>query len=106
MRSLKAVFVLALVTAIVATACMAHAQSSATVNIQGFAYQPPEVTIQKGGTVTWTNQDGVTHDVKFQDSESPDMEKGESYSKTFNKSGTFDYICNIHPSMKGKVVVQ
>ncbi len=76
------------------------------VSIRDYKFQPDQVAIKKGDTVTWTNIDPVPHDVKFKDAESPNMKKEETYSKTFNEAGTFDYLCDIHPYMKGKVVVQ
>ncbi len=79
--------------------------STASVSISGFAFQPGTVTIAKGGTVTWTNNDGSTHTVKFQDSESPALQNGKTYSKTFAAEGTYDYSCGIHTYMKGKVIV-
>ena len=91
---------------ILAAAYTAYAQSSTAVTIQGYAFQPQSITIDKGGTVTWTNQDSVVHDVKFSDAESPDLKKGGTYSRTFDKAGTFDYICEIHPTMKGTVIVK
>ncbi len=106
MRHLRIALILAIAALVLAVAYQAHAQGSASVTIQGYAFQPGDVTVDKGGTVTWTNQDAVVHDVKFSDSESPDLKKGQSYSRTFDKSGTFDYICNIHPTMKGRVTVK
>ena len=106
MGHLKAALILALVISIMTLAVSAHGQSSATVTIQGYAFQPQSVTIDKGGTVTWTNQDSVVHDIKFSDGDSPDLKKGGTYSKTFDKAGKFDYICNIHPTMKGTVIVK
>lgn len=106
MRHVKIALILALAALVLAVAYEAHAQSSAMVTIQGYAFQPKDVTIDKGGTVTWTNQDSVVHDVKFSDSESPDLKSGKLYSKTFDKAGTFDYICTIHPTMKGRVIVK
>lgn len=97
---------LALVAMVLSATCAVRAQSSATVAIQGYAFQPQSVTIDKGGSVTWTNQDTVAHDVKFSDGESPDLKKGGTYSKTFDKAGKFDYICEIHPTMKGTVIVK
>lgn len=76
------------------------------VSIKDLKFQPAQATIKKGDTVTWTNMDPVTHDVKFNDSKSPDLKKGDTYTKTFNETGTFDYLCEIHPNMKGKVIVQ
>jgi amicyanin len=76
------------------------------VSIKDYKFQPDQVTIKKGDTVTWTNTDPVSHDVKFKDSESPELKKGETYSRKFNEASTFDYLCDIHPYMKGKVIVQ
>jgi amicyanin len=84
----------------------ASAANMAQVQIKNYQFQPAQVTIQKGDTVTWTNMDPVTHDVDIQGSTSPDLKKGDTYSKTFDKAGMFDYICSIHPSMKGKVIVK
>ncbi len=81
------------------------AQPSASVTIQNFAFSPGEVTIAKGGTVTWTNHDSTTHTVTFGDGSSPDLDSGATYERTFNDTGTFSYHCSIHPSMTGKVVV-
>jgi amicyanin len=78
---------------------------TAQVSVKDNKFQPDTVTIKKGDIVTWTNMDPVPHDVKFKDFESPDLKKGETYSKTFNESGTFDYSCGIHPSMHGTVKV-
>ena len=84
----------------------AQAPGSASVTIQNFAFSPTTVTIQKGGNVTWTNQDSTTHTVTFADGGSPNLGNGATYTKTFNEAGTFDYHCSIHTSMTGKVVVQ
>jgi amicyanin len=67
--------------------------------------------VKVGTKVTWTNQDSVGHDV-VADTESPDapksdlLRKGESYSFTFNKAGTYTYYCSPHPYMKGTVIVE
>ena len=91
---------------LMATAVPTYGQGSESVKIQGFQFQPHSVTIVQGGTVTWTNEDSAVHDVSFTDGSTRDLKKGESYSKTFSKPGTYDYRCNIHPAMKGTVVVK
>lgn len=83
-----------------------QASNTANVTIQGFSFQPSEVTVARGGTVTWTNQDPTQHTVKFADSESAPLGKGSTYQKKFDTAGTYDYRCGIHPSMTGKVIVQ
>ncbi len=88
-----------------ATPAASALPTSASVTISGFSFQPGEVTIARGGTVTWTNNDGTAHTIKFQDSESQALQNGKAYSRTFDAAGTFDYICGTHTYMKGKVIV-
>ena len=76
------------------------------MSIQSFAFSPGTVTILKGDTVIWTNNDTTAHTVTFADGGSSNLNHGDIYTKTFVDTGTFDYHCSIHPSMTGKVVVQ
>lgn len=80
--------------------------SAATVTISNFQFVPSTVTIKAGETVTWIQQDSVPHTVTIRGFDpSPALSKGQSWSKTFDKSGQYSYMCNIHPSMKGTVIV-
>ena len=82
------------------------AAADASVRIRDFAFQPATVTVRVGDTVTWTNRDDVVHTVQWSGgSESPDLENGESYSRTFTNRGVFPYICGPHPFMTGSVRV-
>lgn len=80
------------------------------ITISGFAFNPSKITVKKGTTVTWTNQDSTQHNVE-PDEPSDDFKrsellaKDESYSFTFEKSGTYSYHCQPHPQMKGTVDV-
>lgn len=76
------------------------------VIIESFAFQPATLTVAKGSVVTWINQDSVAHTVATAGTESPRLNKGDSWSYTFDVTGTFDYICGIHPSMKGRIIVE
>lgn len=80
--------------------------STSQVLIKDFKFQPPQITINSGDTITWTHPGPASHTVKFADSESQILKNGGSYSKTFSQAGTFDYECGIHPDMKGTVIVQ
>jgi plastocyanin len=80
--------------------------SSVSVTIQNYAFNPATINIKKGGKVTWTNQDSAPHQIKSATFNSSTLNQGESFSFTFDTAGTFDYSCAIHPSMTGKVVVQ
>lgn len=77
------------------------------VTIDNFAFAPATLTVKAGGTVTWTNRDEEPHTVAATDGSfhSPGMGTGATFSHTFPTAGKFDYVCSIHPSMHGTVVV-
>ncbi|MCX6033853.1 MAG: cupredoxin domain-containing protein [Chloroflexi bacterium] len=79
----------------------------AKVSIASFAFDPATLTITTGTTVTWTNNDTVAHNVIGDDGSwgSNSLAKGDTFSFTFNKAGTFSYHCGIHPSMKATITV-
>ncbi len=80
--------------------------SKAEVQIVDFTFYPAEVTIVKGGTVTWSQKDTNAHTVTGDGFESNKLSQGQTYSHTFNDAGTYDYWCTIHSSMRGKVIVK
>jgi len=86
------------------TAVQSHAATS-TVTIQNFAFNPPDLTVHVGDTVTWTNQDSEVHAPQGGPINSPDLPQGASYSFTFNQLGDVNYICRIHTYMSGVVHV-
>lgn len=77
------------------------------VSIDGFAFAPVTLTVSAGTTVTWTNRDEEPHTVAASDGSfhSPGMGTGATFTHTFSTAGTFDYVCSIHPMMRGTVVV-
>ncbi len=85
--------------------------SPSSVVMHDMSFSPASITVKKGATVTWTNQDDVHHDVAS-DAGSPAggpsgalIGKGEQISFTFNTVGTFTYHCTPHPFMHGTVIV-
>ena len=80
-----------------------------TVEIKGFAFNPGAITVTKGTTITWTNEDSAPHTVTTINApvafDSGRMSKGDTFSQTFDTAGTYEYYCSIHPNMKGKVIV-
>ena len=85
--------------------------STGAITIKNMMFTPSQISIQKGGTVTWTNNDSTTHTVVDDLSNvggpsSGDIQPGSTYSFTFNKTGSFQYHCSIHPSMRGTIVVK
>ena len=92
---------------------IAHAQPAqpehavTEVNIDNFTFAPATVRVKTGTTVTWTNRDDIPHVVLMQGLKlrSKVMDTSETFSHRFEKVGSFDYFCALHPHMKGKVVV-
>jgi len=84
-------------------------EGSAVVRIQGMRYQPKHLTIDAGQTVTWVNEDGVTHTVTSGQGTtpvlgplaSPFLAKGEIYSHTFAERGSYEYLCLPHVGQVG-----
>jgi plastocyanin len=111
------VLVLMLAIAVFAAACggtsttttaTSAAAGGAQVAIKGFAFNPASVTIKAGESVTWTNQDGTTHDVAGDKGEfdSGSLGSDSTFTFTFAKAGTYAYHCSIHPNMTGTIIVQ
>jgi plastocyanin len=78
------------------------------VSMKDIKFNPGTVTIKAGGKVTWTNDDSVGHDVTADDFESGSpggIDGGSTFSHTFKKAGTYNYVCSVHPGMKGSVKV-
>ena len=79
-----------------------------TVSIVNMTFTPASITVTPGTTVTWKNNDNMTHTVTADDNsfDSGNIGAGASFTRTFSVAGTFTYHCSIHPSMTGKVVVK
>lgn len=78
------------------------------VAIVDFAFSPEVVETSVGQGVSWTNEDSAAHTVTS-DGDGPmgsgDLAGGESYEVAFDAAGTYEYICTIHPTMRGTVEV-
>ncbi|MFP5320113.1 MAG: plastocyanin/azurin family copper-binding protein [Acidimicrobiia bacterium] len=122
----------ALVLAIGLSACGSDANESSsdeapksnnanTVSLRLIAFQPDDITVPAGTTVTWRNEDGTDHTVtsgtvaqqggsataepdgRF---ESGTLGAGGEFSFTFGSPGTYTYFCKLHPAtMRGQVTV-
>ncbi len=70
------------------------------------AFAPNPVTVSVGGSVTWTNNDSITHTSVGGAWNSGAIAPGGKFSMTFSSAGSFPYHCSIHPGMVGTVTVQ
>lgn len=77
------------------------------VGIANFTFKPETVTVPVGTKLVWENNDDIPHSIveatgKFH---SVALDTDDKFSFTFDKPGTYEYFCGLHPFMKGKVVV-
>jgi plastocyanin len=84
----------------------AHAEDIA-VHIDNFVFEPKELSVKVGQTVTWTNRDDIPHTVvcagKFR---SKTMDTDGTFTFTFTAAGEYKYFCSLHPHMQGVVKVE
>src|SRR2546423_11503733 len=79
-----------------------------TVVMEGVAFKPEALTVKPGDTVVWVNKDLFPHTVTAQDRsfDSREIAADKSWQLAAKKSGTFPYVCTLHPTMKGTLVVR
>src|SRR5215203_87214 len=78
-----------------------------TVSIQDFFFDPDQLSVAPGTTVTWVNEGEAPHTTTADDGtwDSGTLQPGEDFSFTFDQPGTYTYHCSIHPDMTASVKV-
>jgi plastocyanin len=78
------------------------------VTIKDFVFGPGTVKVIAGQSITWTNADNTPHQVSVvggQGQRSDLMLKGQTATLRFDQAGNIDYVCGLHPGMKGTIEV-
>jgi plastocyanin len=95
---------------VVATALLPAGAARAddiAIHIDNFVFEPAQLTVKAGQTVTWTNRDDIPHTVvcagKFR---SKTMDTDGTFSFTFMSAGEYKYFCSLHPHMTGVIKVE
>ncbi|HKS17884.1 MAG TPA: cupredoxin family copper-binding protein [Bradyrhizobium sp.] len=105
-RSLGSALGLAFAAAFLPPNRRARAEDMA-VNIDNFTFEPRELAVRLGTTVTWKNRDDIPHTVvsagKFR---SKTLDTNDSFAFTFATAGEYKYFCSLHPHMTGLVKVE
>jgi amicyanin len=95
---------------VVAAVAMASPVRAATieVKIDNFTFNPQQITVKAGDTVTWVNHDDIPHTVTSKAAlfRSKALDSDDKFSFTFATPGKFDYFCSLHPHMTGTIVVE
>ena len=96
-----------LVAVAIATASPAWAAET-KVKIDNFTFNPQQITVKAGDTVTWVNHDDIPHTVtsKTKLFKSKALDTDDKFSFTFATPGTYPYFCSLHPMMTGSIVVE
>lgn len=79
------------------------------ISIDNMEFDPEVITIDRGTRVVWDNDDNVDHTVTstgYHYFASGILDPNDSYSHTFNTSGTYTYYCSLHPEMRGTIIVE
>ncbi len=82
--------------------------SGDAVEIVEFLYDPEDLTVPAGTTVTWTNQDQAPHTATAEDSsfDTDTLQKGDAGEVTLDDPGTYAYYCRFHRFMEATVTVE
>jgi plastocyanin len=74
---------------------------------KSYRFDPNKIEVDAGSSVTWTNDDNFTHTVQVDGQDDHKVDRGKSVSITFDKPGTYHYVCTLHSrDMDGEVIVK
>jgi plastocyanin len=78
------------------------------VQVRNFMFEPMQLKVPVGTTVTWVNQDDEPHTIVSDAGlfHSSALDTGMSFAFRFDRPGTYHVICSIHPQMSAIVVVE
>ncbi|HEY9518613.1 MAG TPA: cupredoxin family copper-binding protein [Gemmatimonadales bacterium] len=79
------------------------------IEIRGMAFQPAELTVMRGDTVVWINRDIVPHTATASGKRGWDtgtLNQAEPGRVVLRDAGTVHYVCQLHPTMRGTLIVR
>ncbi|GMU67166.1 MAG: hypothetical protein AMXMBFR36_34400 [Acidobacteriota bacterium] len=79
-----------------------------TITIEGNAFRPDDLTVDRGDTVVWINRDFYPHTATDTEGrfDSGTIPANDSWALTVEASGELRYICTLHPTMKATLRVR
>jgi plastocyanin len=87
----------------------------AKVGMANVQFDPKDITVKAGETITFTNDESIPHDVHktsgpgkdFSSGDTGGMQQGDTFELTLNEPGKYGYVCNVHaPGMAGTITVK
>jgi plastocyanin len=79
-----------------------------SVSVLDNNFEPADLSVSVGDTVTWTHDGAASHTVTADDGsfDSGNISEGDTFEHTFDEAGEFPYLCEIHTtSMTGTITV-
>jgi plastocyanin len=89
--------------------------SGTNVSLKNIQFNPKDLTVKAGQTITFTNDESVPHDVHkesgpggdFSSGSDGGMQQGDTFKLKLDKPGTYKYVCHVHaPGMSGTITVK
>ena len=84
--------------------------SDNTIMIVKNTFRPADMTVKNGSTVRWVNGDDHPHRIEFEDKSFSTsaflLGSSQSMSQRFDRAGSYNYSCMIHPGMRGTITVE
>ena len=81
------------------------ASSEEVVTMEQSRFAPDSLEVAAGTEVSFQNLDPFAHTVTGDDFDSGELGQDEIFQRTFDEAGTYEYFCEIHPTMRAEVVV-
>ena len=79
-----------------------------TLTAAEFAFEPSSLTVASGGSIEFTNEDDAEHNITAEEAGiDEDVDAGGSVTVDLSnvEAGTYDFLCEYHPDMKGTLDV-
>jgi hypothetical protein len=73
--------------------------------MKDYEFASGRLTVGKGTEVTWTNAGQAPHTATGDGFDSGELAAGQTFAHRFNTPGTYEYLCEIHPRMRGVIEV-
>lgn len=81
------------------------AATTVALQIKDFTYSPATLRVRHGQKIRVVNKDAAVHTITAKKFDSKNLKKGQSFTFSIAKPGTYRYICDLHQYMTGKIVV-
>ena len=85
------------------------------VGLENVQFNPKDVTVKAGETITFTNNESIAHDVHKTSGPGKDfgsgppggMQQGDTFELKLDQPGKYEYVCEVHaPGMAGTITVK